>query len=223
MLFCAGRGTRMGPLTSIMPKPMIKVRERPLVDYALDIVADVPKKIANTHYLPDELETHLAEHGVQVVRESILLETGGGLKNAARLISGDTCFTLNTDTVWIGGTPVETLCAQWNPSIMDALLLTVPSENTRGHNGTGDFALDDNGRLARGGDFVYTGLQITKLSAVTRVPDTAFSMNKAWNAIHTDGRLYGAVFDGIWCDVGSPEGIARAEEELEEAAYVSAK
>lgn len=220
MLFCAGRGTRMGALTEVRPKPMISVGGRPLVDHALDIVDGVPNKIANTHYLPQTLNAHLARRGVDVIEETDLLETGGGLKNAAHLIREPACFTLNTDAVWIGGSAVETLSNAWDPDRMDALLLTVPMAQTRGHTGTGDFDMTQDGRLERGNALVYTGLQIIKPASVCAVDDDAFSMNVVWNQIARTNRLFGAVFDGVWCDVGHPEGIHIAEAAMREAENV---
>ncbi|WP_417269231.1 nucleotidyltransferase family protein [Celeribacter sp.] len=214
MLFCAGRGTRMGTLTNDRPKPMVEVAGRPLVDHALDQVAAIPTKIANTHYLPEALDSHLSQRGVKTIFEPQLLETGGGLKNAAPHIKGDAVFTMNTDAVWLSGHAVDALLTAWNPDVMDALLLTVPHGRAHGHLGSGDFSMAADGQLNRGGDLVYTGLQIIKLAPVVAIEDTAFSMNVVWNAIHEKSRLFGAVFDGAWCDVGHPEGIASAEAAL---------
>lgn len=204
----------MGALTNTLPKPMVSVDDRPLVDHALEIVHDIPNKIANTHYLPEKIEPHLHSRGIKVVREDTLLETGGGLKNAAPLIQGGACFTLNTDSVWIGGQAAQTLREMWNPQHMDALLLTVPIANTRGHNGAGDFSIKASGQLERGGDLVYTGLQIIKLPLIKAFPQTVFSMNLIWDQMAASGRVFGAVFDGIWCDVGHPEGRDIAQQEL---------
>ncbi|WP_417242164.1 nucleotidyltransferase family protein [Celeribacter sp.] len=220
MLFCAGRGTRMGALTTHRPKPMVEVAGRPLVDHALAQLADIPTRVANTHYLPEALEAHLARRGVQTLFEPQLLETGGGLKHAAAQFSHEAVFTMNTDAVWLGGTAVKTLVEAWDPDRMDALLLTVPLSRTHGHMGSGDFERSPDGQLARGGDLVYTGFQIIKLAPVMAVPEAVFSMNVVWNALHAQARLFGAVFDGAWCDVGHPEGIEIAETALKDHGYV---
>ncbi|ALI55703.1 nucleotidyltransferase family protein [Celeribacter marinus] len=216
MLFCAGRGSRMRALTEKCPKPMIHVAGRPLVDYALAHFDVFDTRVANTHYLPESLEQHLAIRGVTTIFEPDLLETGGGLKNASSLFNGDAVFTMNTDAVWLGDGAVDALRSAWNPDIMDALLLTVHLSKTHGHLGSGDFDIDADGRIHRGGDLVYTGLQIIKLDAVKEIADTAFSMNKVWDALDKKGRIFGAQFDGQWCDVGHPKGIEIAESALKD-------
>lgn len=207
----------MGALTAARPKPMVEVAGRPLVDHALAQFQDLTQCLANTHYLPEALEAHLTARGVAVLREAELLETGGGLKAAAPLLARDAVYTMNTDSVWIGPRAMDGLAALWRPEEMDALLLTVPLSHTRGHLGDGDFDLCADGRISRGGAHVYTGLQIIKTETVCALAETVFSMNAVWDRMHRAGRLFGARYDGIWCDVGHPEGVTIAENELARA------
>ena len=83
MMFAAGRGTRMAPLTDHLPKPLVQVAGRALIDHAFDLVADCEPVVVNTHYLASQVERHLAGHDVDIVHENELLETGGGLKYGA--------------------------------------------------------------------------------------------------------------------------------------------
>ena len=213
MIFAAGRGTRMGALTADRPKPLIEVAGKPLIDHALDLAffAGLETVVANLHYLPDSLKTHLVQKGVAISLETTLLETGGGLRQALPLLGSDPVFTLNADAVWTGPNPLTTLAAAWEPDRMDALLLLVAPDRATGHLGRGDFAREDDGRLARGPGLVYTGAQILRTDALHEIEDEVFSLNLLWDKIAASGRLYGAIHPGGWADVGHPDGIAGAE------------
>ena len=223
MIFAAGRGTRMGALTETRPKPLIEVAGRPLIDHALTLAehAGVTRLVANLHHLPDQLAAHLALRGVKLSLETEqLLETGGGLRRALPLLGPDPVFTINADAVWTGPNPFEELGRAWNPAKMDALLLLVPREKATGHKGAGDFHLRANGRLERGPGLVYVGAQIIRTDGLDAVEDEVFSVNLIWDRMLAEGRLFGAVHRGGWCDVGHPGGIAEAEALLAGAADV---
>lgn len=213
MLFAAGRGTRMAPLTDDRPKPLVEVAGRPLIDHALDLVrgAGLHRIVANTHYLPEQLERHLRLANVQTVRENVLLETGGGLRNALSLLGADPVITLNSDAVWSKGNPVTALLNAWKPDRMDALLTLIHPDKAIGHEGPGDFLKDGNGRLSRGPSLVYSGLQILKTDRLSQFGEDAFSLNRVWDMMADDGRLFGLQTDCMWCDVGRPENISLAE------------
>ena len=217
MLFAAGFGTRMGALTATRPKPLIPVAGKPLLDHALDLVrAYGPDRIvANTHYLPDQIAAHLDGTGVVLSHESPdILETGGGLRHALPLLGDGPVFTMNTDAVWSGPNPLALLADQWAPDRMDALLLCVPRKNAVGHGGQGDFLIAEDGRATRGPGAVYAGLQIIKPAGLHAIPGPAFSLNLLWNEMLTHGRLHATLYPGRWCDVGTPKGIALAEDML---------
>ncbi|QYX58451.1 nucleotidyltransferase family protein [Roseovarius sp. SCSIO 43702] len=217
MLFAAGFGTRMRPLTDLRPKPLIEVAGRTLLDHALDVASGVPvtRIVVNAHYKADQIIANLASQDIAVsLEESRILDTGGGLKAALPLFSAETIATLNTDAVWTGPNALGTLLAAWDPARMDALLLCVPSNRTEGRAGPGDFSRDGTGSLKRGGDLVYTGAQLIKRSVVETWPDDVFSLNALWNALLDERRLCGVEHPDHWCDVGHPGGIATAEKLL---------
>lgn len=220
MIFAAGFGTRMGALTAHQPKPMVKVAGKPLIDHTLALAAPLGlNTVVNLHYLPHVLEAHLTNSGVTTIAESPdILETGGGLKNARPLLGDGPAFTLNSDALWRGPNPLSALQAAWNPAQMDALLLLIPHENALGHTGTGDFVLNETGQLTRGAGLVYSGAQIIKPELTEDIPERAFSLNLVWDKLLTSGRLFGLPYSGQWCDVGSPEGIIRAERMLDDPA-----
>ncbi|MFQ6546473.1 nucleotidyltransferase family protein [Aestuariibius sp. 2305UL40-4] len=214
MVFAAGFGTRMGALTEHSPKAMIEVAGRPLIDHAIDPIlsAEIPNVIANLHYRPDVLRLHLEGRGITTITEHPeILETGGGLLNALPLLGPDPVLTMNSDAVWHGPNPIGPLCSAWDPDQMDALLLLVPRDRAHGHAGKGSFTLDTENRISWHPDLVYTGLQILRTDTLAAVGKSAFSLREVWQPMIEAGRVHGLIYDGHWCDVGRPAGIAEAE------------
>ena len=110
MIFAAGFGTRMGALTRTIPKPMVPLGGRPMIAHAIDLLRDagIEKIIANTHYLPDQIEPYLKDQGVKVLRETPdILDTGGGLRAALPLLGADPVVTINPDALWLGPNPIR--------------------------------------------------------------------------------------------------------------------
>jgi len=229
MVLAAGLGKRMRPLTATRPKPLIEVAGKPLIDHVLERLgaAGVRKAVVNVHYLADSLEAHVARHASRLEiaisdERDRLMETGGGLVRALPLIDADPFLSVNADNLWIDG-PIDALrllASGWDDANMDALLLLVPLARANCHNGKGDFHMDALGRLRRRrahgvAPFVFTGVQmVSKRLLAGEVPEGPFSTNVLWNRAIEAGRLYGAVHQGLWFDVGQPESIRRAEDML---------
>ena len=219
MLFAAGFGARMLPLTADRPKPLIRVAGTALIDHALAVADGMPlaRKVVNLHYLPDQIRHHLRHRpDLTLLTESPdILETGGGLRHALPLLGPGPVYVLNSDAVWRGPNPLQGLADRWNPDLMDVLLLLAPTNRALGHVGPGDFALDGAGRVSRAPGVVrthvYLGAHITRTDRLAAIPDPAFSLNLIWNQMIAAGRAYGLQYPGQWCDVGRPESIALAE------------
>ncbi|RYH04233.1 nucleotidyltransferase family protein [Salipiger sp. IMCC34102] len=216
--FAAGRGTRMAPLTDDRPKPLVEVAGRALLDHALDLT-DVPgigPRVVNAHYRGEMLHAHLAGRDIAISDEATLLDTGGGLRHALPLLGPGPVLTLNTDAVWRGSNPVPRICDAFGDGI-EGLLLVLPKSRVHGHVGAGDFSMDPQGRLTRGRDLVYTGLQILRTDRLADIPKEVFSLNLVWDRMIAAGTLHGLVWDGAWCDVGRPDTIPLAEALLDRA------
>ncbi|WBU63819.1 nucleotidyltransferase family protein [Paracoccus aerodenitrificans] len=219
MIFAAGKGTRMAPLTDTTPKPLLKVSGRTLLDRAIDLgrEAGVGRIVVNAHYLGGQIHDHLAGGDILISDETdALLETGGGLRKALPLLGGGAVMTLNPDVVWTGPNPLSALQMAWDPQRMDCLLMLLPRDRARGRVGPGDFTLSHTGKISRGGDMVYVGCQICKTERLAEIREDVFSLNSLWDLMIADGRAYGISHIGEWCDVGRPETIALAEEMLAE-------
>ncbi len=215
MIFAAGFGTRMAPLTATMPKPLIPVAGRPLIDHALALTDGIPKVVVNLHYKGKMLASHLEDRDVALSWErDVILDTGGGLRHALPLLGQGPVFTLNSDAVWTGANPLRELAAAWEPARMDCLLLLLPAGQANGHDGRSDFVLAPDGRIERAAGragHVYLGAQIVDPAGLSAIPDRVFSLNRLWDAAIAQGRAFGVEHQGGWCDVGHPDGIALAE------------
>lgn len=220
MIFAAGFGTRMDALTKTTPKPLISVGGRALIDHALDVArgAGAAKIVINLHYLGEQIAAHLAGQDVAFSWErGQILETGGGLRAALPLLGDGPVMLLNSDAVWTGQNPLTQLLAAWDSAKMDALLLLTPPAQAHGHTGTGDFLLDDQGRISRAKGRpapIYLGAQILNPAPLQDIPETVFSLGRVWDIAIDKGRAYGMMHQGGWCDVGTPQGVGVAEKVL---------
>lgn len=228
MLMTAGLGTRMRPLTLDRPKPLVSVGGKPLIEYTLEKLrlAGIRNVVANVHYLPEQIETYLAENAgdlnVTISDErDLLLETGGGLVKAQSHLRSDPFYCINSDSIWTDG-PVDALtrlATDWDGDTMDCLMLVVPRERAHHHPGKGDFFLDDKMRpLRRGGaesaPFVYIGIQLLNHAFLDNPPPGPFSTNVLWDRALAKGRMFALVHDGDWFDIGTPQAIAPTEDAL---------
>src|SRR5262249_1242507 len=151
MVLAAGFGERMRPLTLSVPKPLVPLAGRPLIDHVLDRLAQAGLKTAvvNVHYLPDKLESHLAARkgkAPEIVisdERGLLLDTGGGAKKVLPLLGRGPFFIHNADSVWSEGAApaLPRMLKLWNPGMMDCLLLLAPVATSIGYGAKGDFAM----------------------------------------------------------------------------------
>ena len=229
MVLAAGLGTRMRPVTDTLPKPLVQVGGRALVDHALDRLAEagVGSAVVNVHYLADLIEAHVRPRRRPTVAISdergALLETGGGIRKALPLLGARSLprpqlgFPVDRGR----GTPnLLRLQAAWRPERMDILLarrrdgekpwLSRPRRLLDGP-GTGGCS---GAASAPSVPFVYAGVAILKPQLFADTPDGAFSLNLLFDRAIVAGRLYGMPLDGQWLHVGTPDAIAAAEERL---------
>lgn len=228
MVLAAGMGTRMRPLTETIPKPLVEVAGHPLIDHVLDRLeaAEVREAVVNVHHHADLLEAHLATRTAPPhlhIRDErgLLLDTGGGVKNALPLLGDAPFLVINSDTIWIEGvTPnLVRLQNQFDPAHMDALLLVAASALSIGYDGTGDFTMDAEGRLARRSErmvspFIYAGACILSPALFADAPQGPFSLNSIFDRAGEAGRLFGLRLEGLWMHVGTPDAIPAAEEAI---------
>lgn len=223
MVLAAGLGTRMRPITNTIPKPLVQVAGKTLLDWGLDSLAasGVRKAVANVHYLPEQIVAHVAKRRtpeVMISDESeALLDSAGGIVKALPDLGQRPFFVLNADTFWIdaGRANLDRLADAWRPGEMDILLMLADLQSATGHSGSTDFLIDADGRLARAkGDpsgLIYAGAGIVDPAIFAGVEPSQHSLNVYFDRAIAAGRLYGLVMEGHWITVGTPDAIPLAE------------
>jgi len=224
MVLAAGFGERMRPLTDRMPKPLVSVAGRPLIDHVLDrlAAAGIERAVVNVHYLADQIERHLKSRTAPTIvisdERDKLLDTGGGVVKALGAIGNEPFVHVNSDTIWIDGVKpnLEKLAEAFDPAQMDALLLLAPVSTSIGYAGRGDFTMAADGRLTRRSErdvapFVYAGAAILRPELFKGAPDGAFSLTTLFDRAAAAGRLHGLRMEGVWMHVGTPGAIKEAE------------
>jgi MurNAc alpha-1-phosphate uridylyltransferase len=226
MIMAAGYGTRMRPLTDHIPKPLVTVRGKSLLDHTLDrlVAAGITMVVINLHYRAKQVQDHLAARRDIEIRYSLeeeILGTGGGVVKALPYFENESFFILNSDSVWVEGyvPPLMAMQRVWDPERMDGLLLLASMITAMGYEGRGDFLLDVNGHVSRvpeltSSPFAYTGVQIVHPRLFAGAPSGNFSTNKMWDMAIAKGRLFGTRLEGIWIHVGTPEAREDAEHYL---------
>ena len=225
MVLAAGLGTRMRPFNGQIPKPLVAVGGKALIDYALDRLADagVERAVVNVHHLADEIERHLTSRQrpriVVSDERAELLGTAGGVVKALPELGEAPFFHINSDTIWIDGVKpnLMRLAAAFEPARMDALLLVAPTTSSIGYNGRGDYSMLPDGALRKRRElqvvpFVYAGAAIMSPSLFADVPKGDFSLTKMFDRANEQERLFGLRLDGVWMHVGTPDAVHAAEE-----------
>lgn len=224
MVLAAGRGERMRPLTDRLPKPLVAVAGKALIDHVLDrlAAAGVERAVVNVHYLAEQIERHLAARRRPAIvisdERAQLLDTGGGVAKALGALGPEPFFHVNSDTIWIDGVKpnLERLAEAFHADRMDALLLLAPTASSIGYEGRGDFTMAADGRLGRRAEreiapFVYAGAAVLRPGLFDGAPSGPFPLTALFDRAAAAGRLFGLRLEGVWMHVGTPDAIAKAE------------
>ncbi len=231
MVLAAGLGTRMRPITDKIPKPLVEVNGKTLLDHGLDalVQADVEEVIVNVHYHADQIENHLSKrNNLKIIisnERDQLLDSGGGIANALPHLGADPFYLINADSFWVEGyrPNLVRMADVWNHAEMDIMLLLAGMANAVGFGSKGDFSMDTDGRLKRRGEkkiapFAYAGAAIINPTVFKNAPNGAFSLNKQFDAALEQERLFGLRLEGLWLHVGTPEAIHEAEDAIARSA-----
>jgi N-acetyl-alpha-D-muramate 1-phosphate uridylyltransferase len=231
IVLAAGLGTRIRAHTDKVPKPLVEVSGKALIDYALDRLAEagVEQTVVNLHYMADALEAHLRQRKTPRIvlsdERKELLGTGGGVVKALGHLGDVPFFYMNSDTLWIDGVKpnLQRLAQAFDPAAMDALLLLAPTTTSIGYEARGDFAMSADGRLRRRPErevvpFAYASAALLSPALFKDAPKGPFPLTVLFDRAAEQGRLHGLRIDGIWMHVGTPEAVSEAEAAILESA-----
>lgn len=241
MIFAAGKGKRMAPLTHSTPKPLINVNRQTMLEKIVRmlVAAGVREVVINTHHLAQMMkayiEQHLSDLPITIVHERDLLGTGGGLLNAFPAIGDHPFIAVNSDILpehpMYMTSAIAQLCRDYDED-MDFLALLQPLKNARGYDKKGDFNMAEDGTLIKHitpdgdaplHDYVFTGVRIIHPRLLQRwvglgKAGQAFEFFKLLYKRRRDkqtGRIkgaYGSVTDNIWWHIDRPEVIEQYEQ-----------
>ena len=228
MVLAGGRGLRMRPITNTIPKPLVKIAGRTLLDRGLDALeaAGVEKAVVNVHHFPEQIIAHVATRAVPKVAISDesagLLDSAGGIVKALPELGQDPFYVLNADTFWIeeegsrrDQSNLRRLALAWDAARMDILLMLAELDCATGHSGGTDFLVDGHGALRRAqGDpagLIYAGAAIVNPAIFSGAPEGPLSLNRYFDEAIAKDRLFGMRMRGSWITVGTPAAIPLAE------------
>lgn len=229
MVLAAGLGKRMRPITDTIPKPLLKIAGKTLLDHGLDMLGEAGAETAvvNVHYLGEQIVRHTADRRsprIIISDESDeLLDSAGGIVKALPLLGDERFFLLNADTFWIddGGSELKRLALAWEDASMDILVMLADPANATGHSGSTDFLRAEGGRLtrARGAadGSIYAGAAIVHPRIFAGAAAEPHSLNLYFDRAIEAGRLHGLVMTGHWITVGTPDAIPAAEDAVRRA------
>lgn len=227
LIFAAGLGERMRPLTDTTPKPLLRVGGKPLIEWHLEKLAalGVRDVVVNTSWLADQFPAALGDGARWHLRLHYAfegdtpLETGGGMLNALPLL-GDAPFLLVNGDVW---TDVDFASLPRAPrGLAHLVMVDRPPQATHG-----DFALDADGCVRADGDhkLTYAGVGVYRPQLldgwrdIIAMPTLAhgkpkFPLAPLLRAHMAHGVITGEHHRGRWTDVGTPERLARLDADL---------
>ncbi len=229
----AGKGTRMMPLTEHTPKPFLQVCGRTIIDWALDYLeeAGVNNVVVNLHHHPHIVKEYIERRvvpSITTLYEEVLLETGGGLKNALPFLGSEPFYAMNTDVIWIENptspmSALQKLAAAWDDDKMDLLIMLQPKEKGYFFEGLGDYHINSDGTLRltnraahEEAPYYFNGLRIVhpRLFEGSKDNKTPWSFLELMKKAESEGRLYGVIHDGESYHIGRPESLEKTNDIL---------
>ena len=225
MVLAAGLGTRLRPMTETIPKPLVQINGRTLLDHAIDrlALAGVERVTVNVHHKAEMIVAQLSRRDtprIEISEEPELLGTGGGVKQALPLLD-DAFFVVNSDVFWLDGKDhtLRRLTSGFDADHVDAILLLQRTVTAVGYEGSGDYFLDASGMPRRRGKhevapYLFAGIRLLHRRLFDAIPDRIFSIVPLFDRAEHAGRLRAIVHDGEWYHVSTPEGLAATRARL---------
>jgi len=214
MILAAGRGERLRPLTDNLPKALVEVRGRSLLERHLDRLgdADVEDVVINLGWHGKQIQERVgsgSEYGLNIAYSDegqTILETGGGIHNALHLLGNDPFLVVNADIYTDMPLPDVVLKEH---AVGHLVLVPTPE-----YRDAGDFDLVDGLlRNAASPSLTYSGIAVYRPTFFDGCRAGRFSIVPMLREAADGGLLQGSLYDGLWADVGTPERLAAVHEE----------
>ena len=225
MVLAAGYGTRLKPLTNRLPKPLVPVAGKPMIEYALDRLRTygIKEVIINVSHLKDQLTAYVSNCrglAIKISEETEPLETGGGLKKALPLLGHEPFFTINSDIIWMDDqeSALERLARRWEDTKMDVLLLTQPKAKAIGHDKGEDYLFIKRDNTIDWNEpdapYIIAGIGIIHPRILLDAPAGKFTVKILWHQALAQNRLFCLPHHGQWFQTGTLADIKQAEKYL---------
>lgn len=222
MILAAGLGQRMRPLTDKLPKPLLSVGGKPLLQYHFEALAraGVTETIINLAYLGEKIRAFAGQGDqfglrIRYAEEPEPLETGGALFNALDLLGSQPFLLINGD-VWTDY-PLAKLVNHNLADTDDAHLVLVPNP---GFHPDGDFSTNAQGRLENNPQLAkhtFAGLSLIHPRLISNYPNKRmkFPLGEVLKHSIQHNRITAEIYHGDWSDVGTPERLAQLDARLQ--------
>jgi MurNAc alpha-1-phosphate uridylyltransferase len=207
MILAAGQGKRLMPLTRSMPKPLLQIEGRSLIERHVErlVSSGLHEIVINLHHLGDQIEARLGDGrnlGAEItyVKEVGLLETGGGITNALEYLGDDNFVVVSSDVY--SDYEFNNLPASLEPGVLGHLVMV----DNPVHHPEGDFAIGHHGRLAHDGNRLnWSGIGILSTGMFHGLEVARFPLRKLFDSAADRGLLTGEHFPGFWLNVDTLE------------------
>lgn len=216
----AGFGSRLMPITKHIPKCMVHIDKKPVIDYAINKLSNlkqIKKIFINTHHLADKVSEFLAEHEsenkINIVHEEMILGTGGAIKNICLRGKHKEMSLLvhNADAFFYGEDFIEDFINKYDGQ---EFFLAIMPKKLLQFDEQGDFDLDANGKLifTNGGEYIYTGLAILKTGHFANWKESFFSITEVIKMYEPLVGYYIIPSESKWIDIGTPQKLEYIQE-----------
>ena len=232
IILAAGFGVRMRPLTLTTPKPLVKLKNKPLIFYILEELKKnkIKKCFINVHYLSLKIEKYIDEYKktnktmeIIIIKEEVILDTGGAIKNIINKDNSQPTIVINADSLIVpfkSISPLSLLIDNFDSKNMDFLLLLDNFKDSIGYHGTGDFSFSNKNNPSTiirnmNNGLAYTGWQVLNPNAVNQVINNVFSLNYCYDKAIKENLIWGVINTQKWLHIGTIEALNEANTWLE--------
>ena len=232
IILAAGFGVRMRPLTLTTPKPLVKLKNKPLIFYILEELKKnkIKKCFINVHYLSLKIEKYIDEYKktnqtmeIIIIKEEVILDTGGAIKNIINKDNSQPTIVINADSLIVpfkSISPLSLLIDNFDSKNMDFLLLLDNFKDSIGYHGKGDFSFSNKNNPSTiirnmNNGLAYTGWQVLNPNAVNQVINNVFSLNYCYDKAIKENLIWGVINTQKWLHIGTIEALNEANTWLE--------